>query len=111
MIRYFILATGTFWQKLLASAKRSVTILIQFFVLLWSWAISGAGMASDVINLPQVREFMNIMLKPVYISGIIACIATLTILARMRTLPDLPTNAVNASVIPPPLPTSQEDIR
>lgn len=108
MVRYFFLATGSFWQRLLATAKRSFTIFIQFIVLLWSWILGGAGMASDLVNLPQVQDFLRILLKPVYMAGIIACIAALTIFARMRTLPDLP---VTAAPIPPPAPTPQEDIQ
>lgn len=108
MVRYFFLATGTFWQRLLATAKRSFTILIQFIVLIWSWVLGGAGMASDVVNLPQVQDFLRIILKPVYMAGIIACIAALTIFARMRSLPDVP---VTAAPIPPPLPIPQEDIK
>lgn len=108
MVRYFFLATGTFWQRLLATAKRSFTIFIQFIVLLWSWVLGGVGMASDVVNLPQVQDFLRILLKPVYLAGIIAFIAALTIFARMRTLPDVP---VTAAPIPPPTPTPQEDVQ
>lgn len=108
MVRYFFIATGSFWQRLLATAKRSFTVLIQFIVLLWSWVLGGAGMASDLINLPQVQDFLRILLKPVYMAGIIACIAALTIFARMRSLPDVP---VTEAPIPPPTPTPQEDVQ
>jgi hypothetical protein len=108
MVKYFFIATGSFWQRLLATAKRSFTILVQFVVLLWSWILGGVGMASDVVNLPQVQDFLRILLKPVYLAGIIACIAALTIFARMRTLPDVP---VTAAPIPQPTPTPQEDIQ
>ena len=108
LVHYFFLATGTFWERVFATTKRSVTIFIQCLVLLWSWILSITGMASDVINLPQVQDFMRILLKPVYIAGIVACIATLTILARMRTLPDVP---ITAATIPPPNSTPQEDLQ
>jgi hypothetical protein len=108
LMHYFFLATGSFWERLFATAKRSATIFFQMIVLLWSWVLGSVGMASDVINLPQVQDFMRILLKPVYIAGIVACIATLTILARMRTLPDVP---VTAATIPPPNATPQEDIQ
>jgi hypothetical protein len=106
LIHYFFLATGSFWERLFATAKRSATIFLQMIVLLWSWILSGVGMASDIVNLPQVQDFMRILLKPVYIAGIIACIATLTILARMRTLPDVP---ITAATIPPPDAIPRED--
>jgi len=106
MVRYFFLATGSFWERLFATTKRSGTIFIQCIVLIWSWILSATGMASDVINLPQVQDFMRILLKPVYIAGIVACIATLTIFARMRTLPDVP---ITAATIRPPDATPRED--
>lgn len=80
--------TGTTWERLLATAKGSATIFMQYLVIIGSAAISGISYLAEVVNMPEVRDWIQSSLKPEYVGAALAAIAVVTIASRLRTIGD-----------------------
>lgn len=79
-------ATGTAWERLLATARDSATVLWQYFVVAIGAAIANLGAAAELLNMPEVKGFLQASLQPEYVGAAFAAIAVVTIVARLRTL-------------------------
>lgn len=80
-------ATGSPWERLLASAKDSATILWHYAVMAGGLVVTGASTAADYLNMPEVDKFIHDFLTPQRAGVALMAIALVTIIARMRTLP------------------------
>lgn len=79
-------AEGTTWERLLATAKGSASILWQYVVAFGGLAITWASSAADVFNMPEVQAFIKEHLRPDYVGPALVAIAVIGIVARLRTL-------------------------
>lgn len=86
-VRDFKAATGSLWERLLASAEDSATKLWAKALVLVSTAAGSLVFATDYVNDPQLSAMIKAALPPelLPIFGIVA--AVVTIWARNRTLP------------------------
>ena len=77
---------GSPWDKLLATAKNSATVLWQYVVAGSGVVMLYAGQAADLLNMPEVRVFIQERMQPEYVGGALVAIAVITVVARLRTL-------------------------
>lgn len=78
---------GTTWQRLLATAKDSATILWSKFCILVAAVAGEADNLADFLGAPEAKDFINNWIgNPKVISAIMVAIALITIKARGRTL-------------------------
>lgn len=82
----FRAAVGSPWERALAAAKDSATVLWQYVVAFAGVAIAWAAQAADYLNLPEVRGFIQQNLQPEYVGAAFMAIAVVSIVARLRTL-------------------------
>ena len=76
-----------FRERILAGAKNSMTILIQYLVIIWSALLGLISYLSDnILNLPEVQAWVRVAFEPEIVLGVTAVIAVLTMLARLRSL-------------------------
>lgn len=83
IVTYYRSTTGTRRERLLASAKYSETILLQFFYFIGGWFIAVAGFASEAVGLPDVRQFLNDNVGPAVLGCVVAALAVFTMWARL----------------------------
>lgn len=86
MVSHYRAATGNVAQRLLASAKDSETILVQYAALVWSWVIAASDVLGEIINSQEVKALFTDW-KPEYYAAMVAIIAIITILARVNRAP------------------------
>lgn len=80
-------ASGSVWQRLLASAKDSATILWAKFVSLIASLAGLAGEFADAVGAPGVKEQVQSALgNPVYVALFLVGVSFISIAARKRTL-------------------------
>jgi hypothetical protein len=79
-------AEGSPWDKLLATAKNSATVLWQYIVAGGGVAMLYLGQAAELLNLPEMRTFIQEKLQPEYVGSALLAIAVITVIARLRTL-------------------------
>jgi hypothetical protein len=76
----------TTWERLLAAAKDSATVLWSYTVLLGGYIITGLAYGADFLNLPEVRDLVQESLPPEVVGPVLVVIAAMTFVARLRTL-------------------------
>lgn len=79
-------AEGTTWERVLATAKGSATVLWQYVVGAAGVAMTYAAQVADFFNMPEVRDFITKQLTPTQVGVALLVIAAVTVFARMRTL-------------------------
>lgn len=77
---------GSTWERILATASSSSTILWQKFVALIAIVTAGFDYLADVLGMPDVKETIQSMMNPKYVAGFVLAVAIVTIFARRRTL-------------------------
>ena len=87
-VRSYRAATGTTWQRLLVASKDSATILWSYIVGVVGTLITWSSTAADALNLPEVNSFLTTYVAPYpkALGAIVAGIAVVTIVARLRSL-------------------------
>jgi zinc transporter ZupT len=87
-VRSYRAATGTTWQRLLVASKDSATILWGYIVGTVGTLITWSSTAADALNLPEVNSFLTTYVAPYpkALGAIVAGIALVTIVARLRSL-------------------------
>lgn len=79
--------TGTRWHRLLATAEHSATILWSKFCIVVAAVTAQLDSIADLLGAPEAKDFINSWVgNPKLIAGIMLAIATITIMARKRTL-------------------------
>ena len=77
---------GTWWQKSLAAARDSATILWTKFCAALALIIYQLENIADLIGMPEAKEFISIWLgNPKVISGVMLAISLVTFYARVRS--------------------------
>jgi len=85
-------ATGTTWQRILAGAKGSATILWARFVQVVTAATMGLVSLADFLNAPAVGTAIQTYLKPQYVAAAFVLIAAISEVARRRPGSNNPTS-------------------
>jgi hypothetical protein len=81
-------ATGTTWQRLLAGARSSATILWAKFCLVLAGLTGNLDTAADLLGQPDMKQYINAAIgNPKTVAIIMVVIPLVSILARRRTLP------------------------
>jgi hypothetical protein len=86
LVGYFQSSEKTVWQRLLASAKCSATILWARFVTLVTAAVGGLVWLADLVNEPTLAAAITSYLTPRVVAVIFVGSALISAIARRRTL-------------------------
>src|SRR5919204_3379674 len=85
-VRAYRAATGTVWQRLLATSRHSATILWQRFTIALAGFADALVWLADLLNAPGVAEPIKSVLEPQYVAVFVVAVAIVGALARRRTL-------------------------
>jgi hypothetical protein len=85
-VRCYRAATGTVWQRLLATSRHSATILWQRFTIALAGFADALVWLADLLNSPGVAEPIKSVLQPQYVAVFVVAVAIVGELARRRTL-------------------------
>lgn len=83
---YYRSTTGTAWGRLLATAKQSRTIFVQYVVIIGGWALSAFDKIASVAQMPELQDWMKANLTPQLVGTVVAGIGLITIVARVKGL-------------------------
>jgi hypothetical protein len=86
-VRRYHAATGTVWQRLLATSRQSATILWQRFTIALAAFADALIWFADLLNAPGVADAIRSVLQPQYVAVFVVVLAIVSELARRRTLP------------------------
>jgi hypothetical protein len=86
-VRSFRAASGTVWQRLLATGRQSATILWQRFTIALAAFTDALLWLAELLNAPGVVEPIKSVLQPQYVAVFVVAVAIVSELARRRTLP------------------------
>lgn len=86
VIKVYATTTGTRWERLLATAKGSATILQQYVMIIGGAALVAVDKVLDVLNLGETQELIKQSVSPQVMGWVIVGTAMLTIVARLRSL-------------------------
>ncbi|RZN13906.1 hypothetical protein [Bradyrhizobium sp. Leo121] len=89
MVKYYYLAEGSVWDRLLATAKYSATVLWSMIVALGASILAGISYLAEALNLPDVKAWVT-MLPAEWVGFVVAAIMGLTVVSRLRSLPNQP---------------------
>jgi hypothetical protein len=95
-VRAWRAASGTVWQRLLATGRHSATILWQRFIIALAGFADALVWLADLLQAPGVAEPIKSVLQPQYVAVLVVAVAIVGELARRRTLG--PTAAAEADV-------------
>lgn len=79
-------AVGTTWQRSVIAAHDSAVMLWQYIVLFAADILAWSEKGAEALNLPEVQQFLTAYVTPKMLAGVVAGIAVITIVARLRTL-------------------------
>jgi hypothetical protein len=85
-IRSYKVASGTLWQRLLATGGHSATILWQRFTIALVGSADAVVWLADLLQAPGVAEPVKSVLAPQYVAVFVVAVAIGGELARRRTL-------------------------
>lgn len=85
-------ATGTTWQRVLAGARGSATILWARFTQAVTAVVTIFVSMADLLNAPQVGQAIQQYVQPKYVAAVFVGIAIITEVARRRTGSSNPTS-------------------
>jgi hypothetical protein len=85
-IRAYKSASGTVWQRLLATGRHSATILWQRFTIALAGFADALVWLADLLQAPGVAEPIKSVLQPQYVAVFVVAVAIVGELARRRTL-------------------------
>jgi hypothetical protein len=85
-IRAYKSASGTLWQRLLATGRHSATILWQRFTIALAGFADAVVWLADLLQAPGVAEPVRSVLAPQYVAVFVVAVAIVGELARRRTL-------------------------
>jgi hypothetical protein len=81
-------ATGTTWQRLLAGARSSATILWAKFCLILAGLVGNLDTLADALGQPEMKQYIADALgNPKAVAIVMLVISTVSFLARLRRLP------------------------
>ena len=85
-VRAYRTASGTLWQRLLATGRHSATILWQRFTIALAGFADAVVWLADLLQAPGVAEPVRSVLAPQYVAVFVVAVAIVGELARRRTL-------------------------
>ena len=92
---YYIVATylhyrkgvGTQWERLIAAARNSATMLWSKFVLVLSAIVSQLDNLADLLGQPDMKTYIQTLIgNPKIVAVVMAMIAIISMISRARTL-------------------------
>lgn len=81
----YVQSTGTVWERFLATAKNSATILKEYVVIIGGASLTFSEKAADMLNFPEVVSSMQ-RIPTKYVGWAFVATAIIGIGARMRSL-------------------------
>lgn len=78
--------TGSPWERVLATASGSATVLWQKVIAVGGMVLMGLGALSEVAGVPEVQTTIQTYLSPEIAGGALCVIALIGVWARLRTL-------------------------
>lgn len=85
VIRYRA-ATGTTWERVLATGKGSASIVWSYAVWAGGLVVSAATYGASALDMPEAKAFITSWLQPEYVGVAFLVIGIVAFAARMRTL-------------------------
>lgn len=85
-IIYYRDATGTRWERILATSRHSATWVWAKVMLVSGLLIEGVAQAAEFLNLPDVSAFIHQKVPASYLGVVLVIIAAMTFAARFRGL-------------------------
>jgi len=80
-------ATGTVWQRLLAGARSSATMLWGKFAIALAAVVANLDHIADALGQPDAKQYIQDALgNPKAVAGVMLVITAISMWARMRTL-------------------------
>jgi hypothetical protein len=79
-------STGTTWERVLATAEGSATVLWSYIVAAGGLVMQLAGQGAEIFNMPEIKDGIMKLLKPEWVGGFLFLIGVMTVIARLRTL-------------------------
>ena len=86
VITVYASTKGTRWERLLATAKGSATILKEYVAILGGAALVAVDKVLDVLSLSETQLFLKQNVSAEVMGWVLIASALLTIVARLRTL-------------------------
>ena len=78
---------GTQWERLIAAASNSATMLWSKFVLVLSAVVSQLDNVADFLGQPEMKGYIQTLIgNPKIIATVMALIAIVSMMSRARTL-------------------------
>jgi hypothetical protein len=97
-VRSYKAASGTVWQRLLATGRHSATILWQRCTIALAGFADALVWLADLLQAPGVAEPIKSVLQPQYVAVFVVAVAVVGELARRRTLGPTTAAAAEADV-------------
>jgi hypothetical protein len=86
-IQVYATETGTFWERMLKTARDSATLLWARFCMLVAGVVANIDTAADFLGVPELKPFIDTWLgSPKIIAGVMLLVSMITIAARKRTM-------------------------
>lgn len=86
VVSTWIRETGSPWQRVLATAQHSATILWAKFTAVLAIIAGGLEYVADYLGTPEIGDAIKAAMKPQYVAAFMVLVAIVTIWARKRTL-------------------------
>ncbi len=86
VVSTFLKETGKPWERLLATAQHSATILWAKFTAVLGVIVGGLEYIADYVGQPEIAEAIKAAMQPKYVAVFVVFVAVVTIWARKRTL-------------------------
>ena len=86
VVRGYIVATGTTWERLVASFRSSASIFWARLNALSVAAVGGLGWTADLAGAPGIKEAIQPWLAPEYMTAYVLVVLIGAEIARRRTL-------------------------
>ncbi len=86
VVSAWVKTSGSPWQRLLATADESATILWAKFTAVVAVLAGGLDYIADYIGQPEIADAIKALMKPQFVAGFMIFVAVVTVWARKRTL-------------------------
>lgn len=84
MVRFYRATSGTWKERLLATARSSHNMLVGYAVVLGSAVINGLNTLVSVMQMPEVQAYMQQFLDPKTVGIVLSIIGFVSMIAAIR---------------------------
>src|SRR5262249_31788974 len=87
IVRRYLKATGSIWERLKAAGQNSATMIWMKFVALLGAVVFNLDSAAQAIGLPQLESYVNqLTANPKTVAIVMLVVSGIGAVARLRTL-------------------------